>query len=54
MTTKVDDKDFKSIDKVMLKFNTTYKYDTSFNGPFAISQCVEQWNGHIKILYNKN
>ena len=39
--------DYKVIDKVMLANHTSYKYKTSYKGPFVITRCVT--NGTINL-----
>ena len=53
-TSKVEYNNLKAVDKVILNYNTAYKYKTPYKGPFVISQCVEQWKSHIKIWCDKN
>ena len=56
-TSKVKDNNLKSIDKIMLVYNTAYKYETPYKGPFVITYCltngtVIQQYGTIKINHN--
>ena len=37
------------MDKFMLTNHTTYKYETTFKGPFVITQCFT--NGMVKLQY---
>ena len=49
--------DLKAEDKFMLNNRSAYKYETSFKGPFVITQCwtngtVTRQYGAIKIVHN--
>ena len=48
MTAKVKDKYLKEGDKVILKYNTVYKYETPYKGQFLITQCLT--NGTVSLL----
>ena len=51
------DYDYKSVDKVMLTYQTSYIYETPYKGPFLTTQCftndtVDLQYGPTKIRHN--
>ena len=46
-TAKVKDNYLKAVDNVLLDYNTAYKYETPYTGPFVITQCFT--NGTVNL-----